>query len=66
MTSFAVPGSVALLVGLVELLGIPGALGARGGFWSLVDGVNDHFELLGIAPGASEMSLHVSSGPLTQ
>ena len=51
------PGSVALLVSLVELLGIPSALGARGRFWSLVDGANDHFELLGIVPCASEMSL---------
>jgi len=44
-------GLIALLVALVELLGLPNALGAdlQGRFWTFVDGANDHFELLGIA-----------------
>jgi len=43
-------GLIALLVALVELLGLPNALGAdlQGRFWTFVDAANDHFELLGI------------------
>eukprot|EP00434_Breviolum_minutum_P037967 symbB.v1.2.033666.t1/scaffold4165.1/size44765/1 len=52
-------GLIALLVALVELLGLPNALGAdlQGRFWTFVDAANDHFELLGIVV----VSIFVSS-----
>ena len=44
------PGTIALLVALLELLSLPNALGAHwtGGFWSAIEAANDHFEMLGI------------------